>query len=325
MGKLTSWLLVEESKEGVIPALDKFIIFLLKIIYLALRFSLRLILGRKKRDKLYYERNIHFNSYIYPSFTLFQLFYKCIRFLRLGNPNFLKISVPKYDYKYYCRISSKSDFTPRREEGIIEKFCPKEGDTVIDIGAHIGHYTIISSKRVGPNGKVVAIEAHPDNFKMLVHNIELNKLTNVMALNSTVYSQQQSKIKLYVPGEGSGFTTYNTINSKRDKIDEKFVEVNAHTLDYLLYLKGISEEKEVNWIKIDVEGAEFEVLKGARNVLSKNKDIAILIEIHNLHGDDGSNSTNLYEPIIKFLSSYNFKIEFEKTYESGEKHIIVRK
>ena len=44
--------------------------------------------------------------------------------------------------------------------------------------------------------------------------------------------------------------------------------------------KGINQD--INWIKIDVEGAEFEVLKGATNVLSKSKDIALLIEIHNL-------------------------------------------
>ncbi|MDQ3983880.1 MAG: FkbM family methyltransferase, partial [Thermoproteota archaeon] len=85
------------------------------------------------------------------------------------------------------------------------------------------------------------------------------------------------------------------------------------TLDYFLQLKGITD---VNWIKIDVEGAEFEVLKGATNVLSKSKDIALLIEVH---GPDN------YRPILEFLRLYNFKIEFEKTYDGGEKHIILRK
>jgi hypothetical protein len=97
----------------------------------------------------------------------------------------------------------------------------------------------------------------------------------------------------------------------------KYVESSANTLDYLLQLKGITD---VNWIKIDVEGAEFEVLKGATNVLSKSKDIALLIEIHNLSG-----GTNLYRPIIEFLNLYNFKIEFEKSHDGGEKHIILRK
>ena len=77
---------------------------------------------------------------------------------------------------------------------------------------------------------------------------------------------------------------------------------------------------DVNWVKIDVEGAEFEVLKGASNVLSKSKDIALLIEVHNLSG-----GTNLYRPIIEFLNLYNFKIEFEKSQDRGEKHIILRK
>jgi hypothetical protein len=99
---------------------------------------------------------------------------------------------------------------------------------------------------------------------------------------------------------------------------EKFVEVNANTLDHLLQLQGITK---VNWIKIDVEGAEFEVLKGAIETITNSKDISVLIEIHNL---SGSNST-LYEPIVEFLNKYNFKIEFEKTYDGGEKHLIARK
>jgi hypothetical protein len=86
-----------------------------------------------------------------------------------------------------------------------------------------------------------------------------------------------------------------------------------------LQSKGIKQE-DVNWIKIDVEGAEFEVLKGATNVLSKSKDIALLIEIHNL-----SDNINLYRPILEFLNLYNFKIEFEMSHDGGEKHIIVRK
>jgi FkbM family methyltransferase len=199
-----------------------------------------------------------------------------------------------------------------REDEIIELFTPKEGDVVIDIGAHIGRYTIIASKRVGANGKVVAIEANPSNFEMLNRNIKLNQLTNVISLNNAVYSKE-TKIKLYLPGEELGHTTYNTVMSDRARTEDKFVEVSANTLDYLLQLNEITD---VNWVKIDVEGAEFEVLKGASNVLSKSKDIALLIEVH---GKD------TYEPIIESLRSYNFKIDFEKTYENGEKHIIALK
>ena len=314
MGKLTSWLLKEP--EGVLPALDKCILFLLKIIYLGLRIVLRLVLGKKRRDKLYVEKGISYAwiDYLNPSLYLLKLFYKSIKFLRLGNSLVLiKISVPKYDYKFYCRID-KADFITR-EEGIIEHFTPKQGDIVVDIGAHMGRYTIISSKRVGTNGKVIALEAHPGNFEMLNRNIKLNQLTNVIPLNYAVYSKE-TKIKLYVPGEESGFTVYNTIMSNRAGNEDKFVEVNANTLDCLLQLNQIKEE-QVNWIKIDVEGAEFEVLKGATNVLSKSKDIALLIEVH---GPDN------YSPILNFLNLYNFKIEFEKSNKNGDwRHIVVRK
>src|SRR5918996_3920552 len=312
MEKLTSWLLKEP--EGVIPTLDKWILFFFKIIYLGIRIILRLVLGKKRRDRLYVERGINYVwiDYLNPSFYLLKLFYKSIKFLGLGNSAVLiKISVPKYDYKFYCRIN-KADFMTR-EDGIIEHFTPKQGDIVVDIGAHIGRYTIIASKRVGAQGKVVAIEAHPGNFEMLNRNIKLNQLTNVIPLNYAVYSKE-TKIKLYLPEVESGYTIYNTIMSNRARTEDKFVEVNANTLDYILQSKGITD---VNWVKIDVEGAEFEVLKGASNVLSKSKDIALLIEVHGLDN---------HIPILEFVSSYNFKIEFEKSNKTGDwRHIVLRK
>src|ERR687890_530577 len=306
MEKLTSWLLKEPV--GVIPVLDKWILFFFKIIYLGIRFSVKIALGRKRRDRIYVKRGIHFNDSFGPSFYFMSFLYKVIKFLRLGNPVSLKISVPKYNYKVLCPIKKEEIINMTiREDDIIEHFTPKQGDVVVDIGAHIGRYTIIASKRVGTNGKVVAIEAHPGNFEILNRNIKLNKLANVIPLNYAVYSKE-TKVKLYLPEEESGYTIYNTIMSNRAGTEDKFVDVNGQTVDYLLELNQIKEEL-INWIKIDVEGAEFEVLKGATNVLSKSKDIALLIEIHGLDN---------YRPILNFLSLYNFKIEFEKSNKNGD-------
>jgi len=319
--RITSWLL-KGPQEGVVIALDRWILFSLKIIYLGIRILLRISLGKKRRDRILSER-FRPNEYFSLSFYLFKSLYKSIKFFRLGNAMLIKIVVPKYDYKFYCRVN-KEDYTTREDE-IVEHFRPKEGDIVVDVGAHIGRYTIIASKRVGESGKVIAIEAHPGNFEMLNRNVKLNKLTNVTALNYAVYSKE-SKLKLYVPGEESGFTIYNTITTNRAKTDDKFIEVNANTLDNLLLQQQQQQQNginhaDINWIKIDVEGAEFEVLKGATDILSNSKDIALLIEVHNLN--DG---TNLYMKIVEFLGScYNFKIEYEKIHDGGERHIIVRK
>jgi FkbM family methyltransferase len=296
-----------KNSEGM-TIFDKCILFFLKIIYLGLRILLRLALGKKRRDRLYVKRGLDFGVF----------WYKAFKFLRPGSSTLLKFKVPKYDYEFYCRIN-KDDFKIMtiHEDDIIKRFTPKKGDIVIDIGAHIGLYTIISSKRVGANGKVVAIEADPSNFEMLNSNIKLNQLTNVTPLNYAVYSKE-SKVKLYLPSGESGFTKYNTIMPNWINTQEKFVEVNANTLDYLLQLNEIRQE-EVNWIKIDVEGAEFEVLKGASNVLSKSKDIAILMELHG--------PPHVYRPKVEeFVNLYNFKIEFEKSYEeNGSMHIIMQK
>ncbi|HYY50052.1 MAG TPA: FkbM family methyltransferase [Nitrososphaeraceae archaeon] len=306
-----SWLLKEGHGAKIF---DRFVLFSLRLIYLGVRVLLRIILGKERRDRVYKEKDISFKDFLYRSLKL----------LGIDKSIMLKFDVPTYGYKVYCPIN-KEDFAimSRHEDEIIDHFNTKQGDIVVDVGAHMGKYTIIASKRVGANGKVIAIEAHPGNYEMLNRNIKLNGLTNVTTLNYAVYSKE-SKIKLFLPDEESGYTMhhsvmFNYLSSKyplQGKDNEKFIEVNANTLDNLLQKNGILQ---VNWIKIDVEGAEFEVLKGSANILSISKDISLLIEVHNPSDIDH------YKQIIDFLKPYNFKIEFEKIYRSGERHMVARK
>ena len=229
----------------------------------------------------------------------------------------MKITVPKYNYKAYCP-ANRNDLMNLliREEDIIEMFCPEEGDIFVDIGAHHGRYTLLGSRRVCNSGKVVSIEADPLNFDLLNKNIKLNGLTNVTSLNYAAYSRQDD-LKLHLRSDDISHSIYHSVMSNRLE-SAIFREVKAETLDKLLQLQHI-DLKAVNWIKIDVEGAELEVLKGAHNTLTQSSRISLLIEIHRL--SDGT----LYQPIKEFLMFYNFKIVFEKVYGGGERHIIARK
>ena len=318
--KLTNWLF-EGPVANTIPslhALDKVMNLFIKIIYIIFRILFIITLGKKRRENSQFYNKLRYRLNISFSFYFFMFLYKVIGILRLGNPSLVKIYVPKYNYKVYCYLT-EDDYNHMtiREDDIIENFQPKSEGIVVDIGAHYGRYTLIAAKRIGPKGKVIAIEADPKNFDMLNKNIKLNKLEHVITLNYAATSNK-SKVKLSIPEKKSGHTIYSSIIPDRAPT-EKFIEVNANTLDNLLDENGISIE-EVNWIKIDVEGAELEVLKGATNVLSKNKDISLLIEIHNIE-----NGKNLYRPIMDLLDNYNFKKEFEKIHSTGERHLIVSK
>ncbi len=307
MDKLSSkrdlifWFFQESQGVDIVGIIS---LFSLKVVYLVRRVLFRLVLGRKKRDMIYIEKGLDFGDFLY----------KAVKIFRPG-VKLLKFKSPKFGYQFYCRLN-KDDFLvmTRHEDVIIDYFHPKEGDVVVDIGAHIGRYTLIASKRIGTKGKVISIEADPNNFEMLNLNKQLNKLANVTTLKYAAFSKE-TKIKLYLPA-GDVFTKYNTVMSDWICVrpEHKFVEVNANTLDNILHNIQI---KRVNWIKIDVEGAEFEVLKGAHNTILNNNDIVILIEIHGYEKDYRGR-------IDGFIKSYNLTIEFEKIYENNG-YLIVRK
>jgi FkbM family methyltransferase len=313
--KTISWL---KKSEGIAIS-DKILIFFVKLVFIIIKILFRVIFGEERRNRLIQERELYFES-------LWSRIYKYIGINKNKNFKLHKFKMLKYnyDFEFYCRNNNDDILmmTTHEYDNIERNFTPKEGDIVIDVGAHIGPYTLKTAKRIGLNGKVIAIEADPENFDILNRNVQLNNLTNVIALNYAAYSKED-KIRLYLlKGDKSSYTKYNTIMIDRAQYnnEKNFVEVKANTLDYLLQSIGINHE-QVNWIKIDVEGAEFDVLKGAKNILSKSKDISLLIEIHNLT----THNTTLYEPIKEFLDSYNFKIEFENVVSSGERHIIAQK
>lgn len=170
----------------------------------------------------------------------------------------------------------------------------KPGMTVIDIGAHIGYYTLLFAKCVGLNGRVVAFEPLPANFELLERNIQLNELTCVQAFSQAVFSGNEELI-LTVPddlphsGDASVFQNRGA----------KQFRVPAIALDTFCESAGLRPDI----LKMDVEGAEYDVLMGARKTIDRFSP-KLLIELHHF---DGNLSAH---PVPDLLSRWGYQIQW---------------
>ncbi|MCH8863997.1 MAG: FkbM family methyltransferase [Chloroflexi bacterium] len=145
-----------------------------------------------------------------------------------------------------------------------------EGDVVLDIGANIGYYTLIAARLVGNKGKVFAFEPSPDNFALLEKNVAVNGYKNIIPVPKAV-SDESGKIRLFMD-EASGVS--NRIHDPGD--GRKSITVEAITLDgFFQDYKG-----EINFIKMDIEGAEARALQGMRGLLKKNRKIKLATEFY---------------------------------------------
>lgn len=176
----------------------------------------------------------------------------------------------------------------------IKKYLEK-GNIVIDVGAHIGYYSTYMARLVGKTGKVYAFEPEPHNFKLLERNVKENKFSNIILENKAV-SDHVGKSYLYLNEKSTGDNRIFYSNDNREKI-----VVDLITLDE--YFKNI--KKKVDLIKIDVQGVDLKVLKGAKKILDSNKHIKIAVELYpeglRLAGDNDEN-------LLKFLDINKFKI-----------------
>lgn len=140
----------------------------------------------------------------------------------------------------------------------------------VDIGAHVGKYTVQVARQLQDRGTVISIEAHPGNFSALTRNIELNGLNNIIALNIACYSEN-GVVKLFQDSSSTATSSYSVVK----KFREDHILVEAKKLDDILKELKIDT---VDFMKIDVEHAEPEVLKSAEELLEQGRILKIIFE-----------------------------------------------
>lgn len=169
---------------------------------------------------------------------------------------------------------------------------------IADIGANMGYYSLIAAKLVGGRGKVYAFEPDPTNYDLLVANIHANNFTNIIPIQRVV-SNKAETVKLFLDRGNSGAHTLCESNIQTDR--SGFVEVEAITLD--AYFNGEGNSR-VDFIKMDVQGAEGRVIEKAHEILKRN-NLKILMEfwpqgLRNMGTDPAE--------LLETLRGYDFSI-----------------
>lgn len=216
--------------------LDKLIIAYLKLPNHKGKSRIEKVIRRLKRKPIYYRLDNNLN-------------------LELDIIEFAQLDIIKYDW------------VEPVTKNLINKLLTT-GACFIDVGAHIGFYSLFASKLVGINGKVIAIEPQPENLSKLFRHIELNSINNIKPWACAVGDVHKT---IEIPIQPKSDRSKLSLTKINYDIVPKY-QTTLYTLSEIIAAEGI---KTIDLIKIDVEGYEFEVLKGLNLELNKPKNIII--------------------------------------------------
>ena len=161
----------------------------------------------------------------------------------------------------------------------------KAGMVVLDIGANIGSYALLEASIVGAQGTIYALEPSPQNFALLQKNIALNQLENIISPYQLGAANQTGVGKFYIHAASNLHTFHpqkyrefaNTSDNYKETIDVEIVNVGE-------FLK---DKKPIDFIRMDIEGFEVEVLEGLMDSIRNNTiSPKILFEVHRPKYDD---------------------------------------
>lgn len=144
----------------------------------------------------------------------------------------------------------------------------RSGDVVLDIGANIGYYTLILARLVGENGRVFAFEPEPENFDLLKKNVEINGYRNAVLVKKGV-SDVNGKTRLYLSEENRGDHRVYDSRDDRNSMEIETIRLDDYFKDY---------EGRIDFIKMDIQGAEGKALQGMPLLLQKFKELKIIME-----------------------------------------------
>ncbi|MDQ7056247.1 MAG: FkbM family methyltransferase [Persephonella sp.] len=156
------------------------------------------------------------------------------------------------------------------EDKYINKLI-KKGSCILDIGGHWGGFAVQFGKLVGEKGKVFSFEPSKKNFNMLKKNIRINNLDNIVFPFNFAVGSHEDTVKFPISATSSG---HNSLIRKDIPVN-RYEYVKQIVLDKFLATKDISK---IDFIKIDVEGYELEVLKGLEKTIDKSDTLVVFME-----------------------------------------------
>lgn len=179
------------------------------------------------------------------------------------------------------------------EEFNLIKNLVKKQDQVFDIGANMGFYSIWFSKFISLGGNIHSFEPDKNNFNRLVKNISINNNSGIFKLNNNAVSDINGELYFSIGLDGENHILKERLVSGT-KIDSMTLDkyCNDHQIEKLSY------------VKIDVEGFEYAVLKGAETLLSKKKIAVLQLEINQTIHNSGKN----IKDILDLIQKYNYKL-----------------
>ena len=221
--------------------------------------------------------------------------------------NFLyKNCFPIYKVTYKSFKEKQDAF----EISLMKKYI-QSGDKVLDIGANIGFYAEILSTLVGTKGKVHCFEPDGINFGHLKKRCE--SLLNV-SINQKAVADKTQKIKIYTSKQlNVDHRTY-----KPDEYDQE-IDIDAISIDDYLSLN--SQDSEVNFIKMDIQGFEMSAVKGMEKTLLKS-DIKMLSEFWPFGMRKAGTSVLEYYRFLRQYNFYVYLIENQQLIELSEDKVI---
>lgn len=244
----------------------------------------------------------------YLTLSILPKFFRVLKRLDVPAPKYIMAFCPDGSRILYPIFSSTGihinllEIYGNREYFLLGSHIPRKGDIIIDCGAYIGLYSIISSKLCGNDGKIISIEPNPTVFDHLRRNIQLNNIENVILFNIAL-ADRKSEMEFFIPKRSAAGSTFYQEHLSLQKVKEyNRIVVKAMTLDKLIKMEKSSH---INIVKIDVEGAELLVLRGGQNALKSKKIDKLIVEIHK--------TINTPNKVMDFLvnEGYNINAYFD--------------
>ena len=253
--------------------------------YASLRVLIRSLIGKGRRDALL-ERKIAdldqlmIKLHLHRNFGFVSPLAHDTRHVLVKDSNGLGLVVP---IRSLGTISGVRNDYPR----------PKPGDVVIDVGAHYGLYSCMCSRLVGNRGLVLSFEPNHTNYQHLLVNMRMNNIHNIKPYEVAL-GDLNGQTTLYISDDSEG-------HSVKLKRSNSSTQINIRILDSIVQELKIDH---VNIIKVDVEGAELDVLKGASDTLKRFCPI-LSISAYHYH--------NELAEVVEWISSHFGFYKIEKT------------